>query len=138
MRIIGLDLGSKTLGVAISDELMFLARTYTTIRFKENDYDECLDKLLEILSKEKVNEVVLGLPKHMNNDMGIRAQITLDFEKKLKENNIVCHLVDERLSTKMAYQNIHDNNYKLKAKKEKKDELAALIILQKYLDKRRF
>ena len=70
-RIIGLDLGSKTCGVAISDKSCFIARSLTTIRFESDDYDDCFDQILALLDKEEIHEVVLGLPKHMNGDIGI-------------------------------------------------------------------
>ena len=84
-RIIGLDLGSKTCGVAISDQTGFLARALTTIRFEQEDYDDCFDQILNLLEKEKVNEVVLGLPKHMNGDVGIRGQLSIDFGYELEQ-----------------------------------------------------
>ena len=84
-RIIGLDLGSKTCVVAISDQTGFLARALTTIRFEQEDYDDCFDQILNLLEKEKVNEVVLGLPKHMNGDVGIRGQLSIDFGYELEQ-----------------------------------------------------
>ena len=99
-KVLGLDLGSRTCGVAISDISGFLARIYDTIRFSDDDYDFCAKRIVEICEKENVNDIVLGLPKHMNGDVGIRGQISLDFKAKLLEYkpfNVI--LWDERLST---------------------------------------
>ena len=84
MKYIGLDLGSRTLGVAISDELGILARKYDTLRFREDDYDKAISYTLEICEKEKVKNIVLGLPRHMNGDQGIRANISVDFKNKIE------------------------------------------------------
>ena len=73
-RILGLDLGSKTLGIAISDPLGIIARAVETIRFNEDDYEEALEKLLVVINNNNVNKIVLGLPKHMNGDIGIRGK----------------------------------------------------------------
>ena len=103
MRVMGLDLGSRTCGVAISDVSGFLARVYTTIRFTDDDYDTCLKEVLAICAKERVKDIVLGYPKHMNGDVGIRGQISEDFKKKVEENSdIKVYLWDERLSTVAA------------------------------------
>ena len=100
MKYIGLDLGSRTLGVAISDELGFLAISYDTFRFTDDDYDSAVKYTIDICNKEKVKNVVLGLPKHMNGDNGIRAQISEDFKKKIEEqSDIKVYLEDERLTT---------------------------------------
>lgn len=80
-KIIGLDLGSKTCGIAISDALQMIARALTTVRFESDDYEACLQEVLKILQEQKVKEVVLGLPKHMNGDIGVRGQISIDFRK---------------------------------------------------------
>ena len=137
-KILGLDLGSRTCGVAISDISGFLARVYDTIRFTDDDYDTCAKKVVEICEKEKINDIVLGLPKHMNGDVGIRGQISLDFKAKLleyKEFNVI--LWDERLSTVSANRVMLEGNMRREYRKEHKDELAAVVILQGYLDFKR-
>ena len=78
-RIIGLDLGSKTCGVSICDALHITCRALTTVRFESDDYDACLEEVLKLLQENKVKEVVLGLPKHMNGDIGIRGEISCEF-----------------------------------------------------------
>ena len=81
MRILGFDLGTKTLGISISDITCTIASVYKTIRFAENDYDSILDEIKEIIIKEDVKKIVLGLPKNMNNTYGDRALTTLEFKK---------------------------------------------------------
>ncbi|MFU8792463.1 MAG: Holliday junction resolvase RuvX [Acholeplasmataceae bacterium] len=129
---IGLDLGSKTLGIAISTSGI-IANTYQTFRFKSEDYDEAISMLLDVITKEKVDVVVLGFPKHMNNDIGIRGQISQQFKEKLEQKtDAKVILWDERLSTQSALK-VMQGSHK-KDRKAKKDELAAVLILQNYLD----
>ena len=137
-KILGLDLGSRTCGVAISDISGFLARIYETIRFSDDDYDTCLKRVVEICEKENVNDIVLGLPKHMNGDVGIRGQISIDFKAKLLAKhpfNVI--LWDERLTSVAVNRAMIDGNMRREFRKEHKDELAAVVILQGYLDFKR-
>ena len=97
-KIIGLDLGSVTCGVAIS-ETGIVARALTTIRFAPDDYDECFDKLLDLLEEHHVKTIVLGLPKHMNGDVGVRGQLSIEFGAELEKEGYHVHLWDERLTT---------------------------------------
>ncbi|PKK92853.1 MAG: Holliday junction resolvase RuvX [Tenericutes bacterium HGW-Tenericutes-6] len=130
----GLDLGSKTVGISLSTSGV-IASTYQTIRFKENDYHEAAKMVLKLAEKEMVDTIVLGLPKHMNNDLGIRGEISMQFKTLLEQNkalNVI--LWDERLSTKSALSAMIKGNEQRKNQKQKKDELAAVIILQNYLD----
>ncbi len=136
MKYIGLDLGSRTLGVSISDELGMLARAYDTYRFNDNQYDLAVKYTIDICNKEKVSTVVLGYPKHMNGDNGIRCQISNDFKNKIEESsNIKVILEDERLTTVIVDRAMISGNVKRKDRKNKKDEMAAVVILQNYLDK---
>ncbi len=137
MRYLGLDLGTRTLGLSISDRTGTIASVYDTLRFNDGDYDSLLVPLKEIVEKEEVSKIVLGLPKNMNNSLGFRAEETIEFKEKLEKYlNMEVILQDERLST------IEANNYMLaadisrKKRKEKKDSLAANIILQTYLDRK--
>lgn len=136
-RIIGLDLGSKTCGVSISDSSRFIARALTTIRFESDDYDDCFDQILELLEKEKVKEVVLGLPKHMNGDIGDRGQLSIDFANELEKEGITCHLWDERLTTVSAERLLISGDVSRKKRKKIIDQMAAVEILQSYLDRQR-
>lgn len=137
MRIIGLDLGSKSLGIAISDELGIIARPLTTYYFKEDNYLKAALYLIEVCKNEGVKTVVLGLPKHMNGDIGVRANISLEFKKMLEDKgNLEVILLDERLTTSIVNKYMLEGNLRRDARKAKKDELAAQVILQNYLDRR--
>ena len=85
MRYLGLDLGTKTLGVSLSDRLGLIASTYKTIRFNENDYESALKQLEEIISEFKVEKIVLGLPKNMNNSLGFASERSMNFKKMIEE-----------------------------------------------------
>ena len=134
-RIIGLDLGSKTCGVAICDALHIIARALTTVRFESDDYETCLQGVLDICAENKVKEVVLGLPKHMNGDIGIRGQISIDFKEMLEENGIKVNLWDERLTTVSAERLLIQGDVSRKKRKKVIDQMAAVQILQSYLDR---
>jgi len=135
MRIIGLDLGSKTLGVAISDTLKLIARPVETIRFDEDCYEYALKQISEVIKKEKVSEIVLGLPRHMNGDIGYRGEISISFKEMLEETlDVKVYLWDERLTTKVANQTLISANVSRKNRKKVVDQVAAVVILQSYLD----
>jgi putative Holliday junction resolvase len=132
---LGLDLGSKTLGVAISSSGI-IASALDTYRFQENNYDDALKIVYSLIKEHLVSLIVLGLPKHMNNDLGIRGQISVDFKSKIEEKypQVDVVLWDERLSTKTAIKTMIKGSESRKNQKLKKDELAAVVILQNYLD----
>lgn len=135
MRYLGLDLGTKTLGIALSDNLGLIASSYKTIRFNESDYISLIPKLKEIIKEFNIKIVVLGLPKNMNNSIGFAAQRSLDFKKLLEENfDITIELQDERLSSVEANNIMLMSDISRKKRKEHVDSLAATIILQNYLD----
>jgi len=133
-KALGLDLGSVTCGVAISDALGMIARTLTTIRFKEDDYDFCLAEIDKIAKTEGVKTIVLGLPKLLNGDISVRANISYEFKDKLTNLGYNVILLDERLTTVSANRIMLEANLRRDKRREKKDELAAQIILQTYLD----
>jgi len=136
VRYLGIDLGTKTAGISISDTTLTIASTLKTIHFKEEDYDSIMDELKELCLEYKVSKVVLGLPKNMNNSLGYRALDTIEFSKKLNEYlNIEVVLQDERLSTVEATNYMISADMSRKKRKQKIDSLAANIILQTYLDK---
>ena len=138
MRYMGLDLGTRTLGIALSDKSKLIASTYKTIHFNDSDYDSILPEIKEIVLEENVSKVILGLPKNMNNSIGDRGIITLEFQKKLSEYlNIDVIMQDERLTTVQATSYMLEANMSRKKRKKKIDSLAANIILQTYLDKER-
>ena len=138
MRYLGLDLGTKTLGVSMSDKTGLIANTYGVIRFNENDYDSVLPKLKEIVKAEGVDKIVIGLPKHMNNDFGDKASIATEFGKKINDFlGIEVIMQDERRTTIEATNYMLEANVSRKKRKQKIDSLAANIILQTYLDRKR-
>lgn len=133
-KYLGIDLGSKSLGFSISLSGI-IANSYQTLYFKDDNYEEAISLTVEVIKKEQITDVVIGLPKHMNNDLGIRGQISIDFANMLKSKidaNVV--LWDERTSTQSAIKAMVSQNVSRKKQKLKKDELAATIILQNYLD----
>ena len=136
MRYLGLDLGTRSLGLSISDETRTIASTLKTIKFNENDFNYLLEELSKVLKEFEISKLVLGLPLNMNNSLGYRCEETLEF-KKLLENkfNIEVALQDERLTTVEATNYMLQADISRKKRKKKIDALAANIILQTYLDK---
>ncbi len=135
MRILGLDLGSKTCGVAVSDALCMVARPVETTRFRDQDYESCLTRILQLIKEHEVHKIVLGLPKHMNGDIGERGQISMHFKEMLEHNSSVeVVLVDERLSTVQAQRILISADVSRKKRKAVIDQMAAVTILQGYLD----
>ena len=138
MKYLGLDLGTRTLGLAISDLTHTIASTYKTIRYEENDYDYLLQELKKIIEQEKIEKLVLGLPKNMNNTIGESAERCLNFKKLLEDKlKIVVEMQDERLTTVEATNYMIEANISRKKRKQKIDSLAANIILQTYLDRKK-
>ncbi len=135
MKILGLDLGSKTLGMAISDYLEIIANPIGTIRFPENDLNTALEETIKVVRENDVKKIVLGLPKHMNNDIGIQAEYCLEFKKMLeKELGLEVAMIDERLTSQMAERVMIKADISRSKRKKNVDKLAATIILQTYLD----
>ena len=136
-RFLGLDLGSRTLGVSISDTTNVIASLYKTIRFKDNDYDYALSELENIIRENRITTVILGLPKNMNNTIGERAILTLDFKEKLEQKfHINVIMEDERLTSVISNNVLIKSDISRNKRKKKVDGMAAIIILQSYLDRR--
>ena len=134
-RYLGLDLGSVTCGVSFSDT-GFIARTIETIRFKPDDYNMALDKVVDIVDREKPDIIVLGLPLLLNDDVGPRAQICLEFGEVLEqESGIPVKMQDERFTTAVAESILLEADISRKKRKKKIDQLAAVQILQTWLDR---
>ena len=132
MRSLGLDLGTKTLGLAISDKLGIISSPYKVLRY--TDINVLIDNLLEIINIEKVDELVLGLPKNMNNSLGFAAERSLEFKKLLEEKcDLPIYLVDERLSTMEAENILLSSDTSRQKRKKIIDAYAASIILDTYL-----
>lgn len=135
MRYLGLDLGTKTLGVAISDPLGLIANDLTVLRHNE-EYDKLILEVQKLVEEKKVQALVLGFPKNMNNTIGQRAQITLDFKEKLENTlHLPVYLQDERLTTRQAENLLIKNDTSRKKRKKVIDKVAATIILQSYLER---
>ena len=137
MRIMGLDLGDATIGVAVSDDLGMIAHGLTTIRRKSLNYD--IDSLKNIICEKDIKRIVIGLPKNMNNTIGPRGQKTIEFSKILKEKfpGVEIGMWDERLTTCAAERTLIEADVKRKNRKKVIDKLAAVLILQGYLDNTR-
>lgn len=134
-KIMGLDLGSVTCGISISDGLRMFAHPYETIRFSEEDLLSLKDPLEEVINSEGIGKIVLGLPKMMNNDLGPRAQISMDFKEQLEEwFDLEVILVDERLTTRQSTRQLIEMDMSRKKRKKVIDQMAAVQILQSYLD----
>ena len=136
MRYLGLDLGSRTLGVAVSDKTGLIASLVKTIRHNE-EYDRLIDEVVSLVKELEVDAVVLGFPKNMNNTIGPKGELSLEFKEKLeKVLTIPVYLQDERLSTKSATDMLISGNVSRRDRKKVVDSVAATIILQSYLDRR--
>ncbi len=137
MKYLGLDLGTRTLGVSISDLTHTIASTYGTIRYEEGNYDYLISELSKIVDAEGIEKIVLGLPKNMNNTLGESAIRCIDFGKMIEERlNVLVVMQDERLTTVEATNYMLEANVSRKKRKNKIDSLAANIILQSYLDRK--
>ncbi len=139
MRIMGLDFGSKTIGVAISDELLLTAQGIEIIRRKEeNKLRQSLARIETLIEEYLVEEIVLGYPKNMNNTEGGRAMLTAEFKEKLeRRTGLPVLLWDERLTTVAADRFMMEAGIRREERKEHVDRIAATFILQGYLDYRR-
>lgn len=132
MRYLGLDLGTKTLGLAISDKLGMIANPYKTLRY--NEYVDLIEPLKKIIESEDIKEIALGLPKNMDNSLGFASKRSIDF-KSLLENHIEIPitLIDERLSTVEAEKYLLDADMSRKKRKEHIDAVAASVILNTFI-----
>ena len=136
MRILGLDYGSKTMGVAVSDPLGFTAQGVEIIRRKsENKMRQTLARIEELIAQYQVEEIVLGLPKNMNNTLGDRAEKSLELTETLeRRTGLPVVMWDERLTTVSANRVLMETGVRRENRKEHVDEIAAVFILQGYLD----
>ena len=138
MRYLGLDLGTKTLGMALSDPYGIIASSYWTIRFENEDYDCLLEKVKNVVESEHVDIIVLGLPRNMNNSLGERANKTMEFRDKLSNYlNMEVFLQDERLSSVEANNYLIESDMSRKKRKQKVDSVAATIILETFMERRK-
>jgi len=138
VRIMGLDFGSKTVGVAVSDALLLTAQGVEIIRRKEeNKLRQTLARIEELIVEYEVEEIVLGLPKHMNGSEGVRVELTEEFKEKLeRRTGLPVTFWDERLTTVSADRTMMEAGIRRENRKDYVDMLAATFILQGYLDRR--
>ena len=136
MRIIGLDYGSRTVGVAVSDELGITAQGVETItREEENKLRKTLRRIEELAAQYKAEEIVLGLPKNMNNTSGERVEKCEEFKEMLeRRTGLPVRFWDERLTTVAAERILMESGVRRENRKEVIDKVAAVLILQGYLD----
>jgi putative Holliday junction resolvase len=135
MKKIGLDVGEKTIGIAISDALGWTAQGLTTLRWDERDYDTAKEPLRKVISEHEVTEAVVGFPKNMNGTVGPRGEASQHFADWIEnEFDIPARLWDERLTTMAAERVLLDADMSRKKRKKVIDKMAAVMILQSYLD----
>ncbi|AXI09550.1 Holliday junction resolvase RuvX [Oceanobacillus zhaokaii] len=137
MKIIGLDVGSKTIGVAVSDAFGWTAQGKTTIQWDENDIHSADEELGKIIKEYEIEKAVIGLPKNMNGTIGERGEASQRYAAHIEEIfHIQTDLWDERLTTMAAERVLLEADVSRKKRKKVIDKMAAVIILQGYLDQK--
>lgn len=135
MRACALDLGTKTVGVALSDPSGFLASPLVTLRFDSEDYDHALNQVEALLLQHPVDVIILGFPKNMDGSIGYSGERSLFFKEEMEQfTQIPIILWDERLTSVAAHKILHSNDKKQKSHKAVVDQVAAVQMLQEYLD----
>lgn len=135
MRVIGLDLGNRTVGIALSDYLGIIANPVGTFRFEEQDLDAALNEVTKVIKENSVDKIVLGFPKNMNGTVGPQAEYCLKFKAMLEEaTKLEVIMIDERLTSRQADVIMLQADMSRNKRKKNVDKLAATIILQTYLD----
>lgn len=138
MKILGLDLGNRTIGMAVSDYLEIIANPIGTLRFEEQDLAKALEYVKDAVKENDVKKIVLGLPKNMDGSIGFQAEYCLEFKKMLEDElSLEVIMIDERLTTKMADSVMLKADISRSKRKKNVDKLAATIILQSYLDRKK-
>jgi putative Holliday junction resolvase len=138
MKILGLDLGNRTLGMAISDYLEIIANPIGTFRFEEQDLDAALQETLRVIKENDIKKIVLGLPKNMDGSIGFQAEYCLKFKAMLESAiSLEVIMIDERLTSKIANSTMLSADISRQKRKQNVDKLPASIILQSYLDRRK-
>jgi putative Holliday junction resolvase len=136
-RLLALDYGTKRVGIAITDELQIIASGLCTVRAHD-----CMDFLKDYISKESVSSIVVGLPKDLNNQKTDATPYVKGFAKQLRKQfpDMEVHFVDERFTSKMAFQSMIDGGVKKKDRQNKAlvDEVSATLILQSFMEQRNF
>lgn len=135
MRYLGLDLGNRTCGIAISDPMGIIATSVTTVHFREKDLQKCLEYVKMYIVDRNADKVVMGLPKNMNGTLGPQSEYVLEFKKMLEDaTGIEVILYDERLTTVEVTKIMISADLSRAKRKTRVDTLAATLILQSYLD----
>lgn len=135
MKIVGIDLGRRTVGIAVSDVLETIASPINTYRIRENDLQGALDCVKMVIEEYGIQKIVLGLPKNMNGTLGPQAEYCLEFQKMLEEaTKLEVVMVDERMTSIMANNIMLEADLSRNKRKQNVDKIAASIILQSYLD----
>lgn len=138
-KVIGLDLGTRTCGIALSDSLG-IAHPYEEFRFQEGAYRQCLSHIMEVLTKEKVHEIALGYPLNMDGTVGERAKSSERFKEELLELDptLKIELVDERMTTIMATKSLLEADLSRNKRHQVIDQQSAVIILSSYLERKEY
>ncbi|AXI31489.1 Holliday junction resolvase RuvX [Priestia aryabhattai] len=135
MRVLGLDVGTKTIGVAVSDEMGWTAQGIETIKIADEQMEQSYPRLQQLIDEYSVEKIVVGLPKNMNGTIGPRGEACIEFADNVKETlNIETMMWDERLSTMAAERVLLSADVSRKKRKKVIDKMAAVMILQGYLD----
>ncbi|GAA0457191.1 Holliday junction resolvase RuvX [Alkalibacillus silvisoli] len=138
MKTLGLDVGEKTIGVAVSDALQFTAQGIKTIHWNEDDYSTIHESFEQLIKEHEISKIVVGLPKNMNGTIGERGEASERFASYLeKKFSLPVVLWDERLTTMAAERVLLDADISRKKRKKVIDKMAAMMILQSYLDSNR-
>ena len=136
MRCLGLDLGTRTLGLAMSDKMNMIASPYKVLKWDGEDYNILFNELDSIISDNGITDLVLGLPKNMNGTIGPQAEYCLQFKEMVEEaTKLEVVMIDERLTSKQADVYMLSADLSRQKRKKNVDKLAAAIILQTYLDR---
>ncbi|MEC5422166.1 Holliday junction resolvase RuvX [Virgibacillus sp. C22-A2] len=137
MKILGLDVGSKTIGVAVSDSFGWTAQGLTTIKWNEEDFQSADKELKAIISEHEIGKAIVGLPKNMNGTIGERGEASQDYARYIEETHgIPTVLWDERLTTVAAERVLLEADVSRKKRKKVIDKMAAAMILQGYLNQK--
>ncbi len=135
MRVLGLDVGTKTIGVAVSDEMGWTAQGIETIKIADEQMEQSYPRLQQLIDEYSVEKIIVGLPKNMNGTIGPRGEACIEFADNVKEKlNIETMMWDERLSTMAAERILLSADVSRKKRKKVIDKMAAVMILQGYLD----
>lgn len=137
-KVLGLDLGEKTLGIAESDLMGIIAQGVENYRFEDNNYSQALERVLYYIQKDNIKEIALGLPLHMSGDESEHSLLARKFKTMIEEanQNIKVVLIDERWTTKQANRRLLEADLSRKKRKNVIDKMSAVVILETYLQMR--